>query len=118
MREIKFRGKAIGQQIKGVWIYGYLADGCTIRDPEVEKEYVVDPATIGQFTGLLDKDGKEIYEGDLVNTRYNHIPLHIEWCAKTAGFRESGLHPDPDKTILAVLGNIHDNPELLEAPDA
>lgn len=71
MREIKFRGKEINT---GKWVYGFYTQGSFI-DPNTEKEtvrHIIDngmlhdvvPETIGQYTGLKDKNGKEIYEGD------------------------------------------------------
>ena len=71
MREIKFRGKRLDN---GEWIEGdllrMLDHWFIFPDPAPEgiDKYAVDPATVGQFTGLKDKNGKEIYEGDVIRS--------------------------------------------------
>lgn len=123
MREIKFRGKRLDN---GEWVYGDLH----IRTPfphihsEIDYGRVnIDPHTIGQFTGLHDKNGKEIYEGDIVVLRRRTKNLGdiqtIEWCSHVAAFTRVTDGDDAhtisaaDMALYEVIGNIHDNPELL-----
>lgn len=124
-REIKFRAKnKIG------WIYGYLSYA-NILNKKVMCIYdgngdcIVDIDTIGQFTGLHDKNGNEIYEGDIIQlqckeNKYNclvdwNINLGA-WCIsidnKCLGVKPLGEWLREDSFI--VIGNIFDNPELLE----
>ncbi len=78
MRQIKFRGRRLDN---GKWIYGYLADGYYINDINAPVRTVieVDSHTVGQFTGLLDRNGKEIYEGDILNNYDEPNPLTVKW---------------------------------------
>ena len=119
MREIKFRGKTRN----GKWVYGYTAkfahDSVPVILEDTENGITprkIIPDTIGQFTGLLDKNGKEIYEGDIV--RYDMGgKCEVSYCVSGgyAGFDLSPAFHDEEHhlTDVVVLGNIHDNPELL-----
>lgn len=121
MRTIKFRGKSLDN---GEWVYGFFSKGGAVNPNmgEIRDRYLiddghyhdVDPDTIGQFTGLADKDGKEIYEGDIVETFIGN--LEIIWSQGLACYRlqdGGGSLYSIDGMEMEVVGNIHDNPELL-----
>ena len=120
MREIKFRGKRLDN---GGWVYGGFAirhRGAIPVILEADEDSItfriVYRRTVGQFTGLLDKNGKEIYEGDIF--RFDH-PDSINEVSYSigggfAGFDFSPAFTDGDKlTNIEIIGNIHDNPELI-----
>lgn len=125
MREIKFRGKRKDNE---EWVYGYLFkiwDECYIlwgTTNGVPNMVEVIPKTIGQYTGLKDKNGKEIYEGDII--QYEDIKKGVvEYSEKYAQFilKETGIIVDECEAlgefnikVFEVLGNIYNNPELLE----
>lgn len=132
MREIKFRGKRIDN---GEWVYGNyfiderdIEDGFIWRDiPQIQQRYGdhyqyydVDPSTVGQFTGLKDRNGKEIYEGDVV--RIDDLGIGIvdyEEGRFTMRRREERFcwpvycRIDHSPFVPEVIGNIYENPELL-----
>ena len=122
MREILFRGKRV---CDNEWMYGdyehfYLQDGeliVYISDWGKGNEKVF-PNTIGQYTGLTDKNGKKIFEGDIVNIDYYEttvINAVIEWVG--AGFVASTEYDDWELDnfgFIEIVGNIHDNLELLK----
>lgn len=121
MRQIKFRGKRTDT---GEWIYGDLLTSngteCEISywNGVIYSRYDVEPSTVGQFTGLLDKNGKEIYEGDMLNNgQRNYFVCWNEtrgaWWLKSIDL----IYTQPLGFLSAelfVIGNIHDNPELLK----
>lgn len=132
MRTIKFRGK---RNHSGEWHYGHYTQGAFFH-PATEDEtvrhlihadilYDVDPETVGQFTGLYDKDGKEIYEGDilcrkdggaLLTVEFRHGAFGYEYCGEFhswAGNHNFTFNPFDTDVDFGIIGNIHDNPELL-----
>ena len=134
MREILFRGKS---KESGEWIEGNLIhrtefygdpidDYHILRVGEFHSDYYeseeVHPETIGQFTGLTDENGKKVFEGDVLSQRNKVRVVKFEMscgscCTQVIGFGASG-----EKTIdfiqltepFEIIGNIHDNPELLK----
>lgn len=160
-RQIKFRGKSINN---GKWLYGYLGEvkGKVLQSIYKEKvifenlewfntdnfgyvvnDYMVDEETIGQFTGLYDEMGKEIYEGDILKffyiAYYSHFDAalkvyrtgevaFVDGCFRLINLidydgidlkKKSELQPckgydmEFHSNFCSVIGNIHDNKDLL-----
>lgn len=126
MREIKFRGKRLDN---GKWLYGSLLVS-HFKDDKKERyfitqfsgnytfEHEVNPATVGQFTGLKDKNGKEIYEEDIL---FDESGVYAVVCYSMGTFCvdfgegfDLQYFTDGIHEICDVVGNIHDNPELLK----
>lgn len=130
MREILFRGKTL---YEGEWITGYLS-----KEPADSNYYiqpvgknicdVVNPETVGQFTGLLDKNGKKIFEGDIVrrfNSKEQEVMCYaVKWNTDCCMFVLMCEYTylgeyDSDFTVfygedLEVVGNVHDNLEFMK----
>ena len=143
-REILFRGK---RKDNGEWIYGYycvfngmihcIYTGYAETDcGDIYPDYYeVDPETVGQYTGLTDKNGVKIFEGDIVKgTAYSATTIGvIVWIDEISSFGVRRVNaPNPtawenssilrcvslgktDEFAAEVIGNIYDNPELLNA---
>ena len=120
MREILFRGK---REDDGLWLFGDLRQWSGkkkgIYDNACCKTFRVDPETVGQFIGLTDTNGVKIFEGDIVEITREDEPFKVEWREDSARFilSASTFCCDFDNYWgyeTEVIGNIHDNPELLE----
>ena len=133
MREILFRGKRLDN---GEWVYGYYVH---IGPVSCQRAYIipeytsaiyveeVDPSTVDQYTGLMDKNGKRIFEGDIVSTDIARPYFIVEFRDGCFMFNCNDGGKDYYDIMLPILedaqteykygeiiGNIHDNPELLE----
>jgi len=134
MREILFRGK----QQSGNWVYGNLSyypswNRSVIRtnDPHETDSWEVLSKTVGQFTGLLDKNGKKIFEGDFIYQKFDDgesETAEVIWhdSPEGIGWYVHSISPIPDFYPFCsydcdaweVVGNIHDNPELLRKEES
>lgn len=121
MRDIEFRGRRLEN---GKWIFGSLlnfngyyeiADWNTVDCGR----YDVDPATVGQYTGFMDKNAIKVYEGDVLTDKFESIGV-VEWqngCfvvnfGDVDVFQISDCFDDSYQ--MWVIGNVHNNPELLK----
>ena len=129
-REILFRGKRADTK---EWIYGDVqqnVDAVKIREQEpniqhIARSFVVIPETVGQYTGLTDKNGNRIFEGDIIEAHFDELfpdlatTLIVVW--SDYGWFGRDMEGNVDSLeckwvsdFFEIIGNIHDNPELLE----
>lgn len=122
-REYKFRGRAI----TGIWVYGGIAvnsHGTFINNEELPYDDCckVIPGTVGQCTSLKDKNGKEIYEGDIIKISLGWKAL-VEWDVDNGRFLGFTIGNEQKIVYVGrepkaeVIGNIYENPELLKESD-
>ena len=122
MRAIKFRGKSI---LTDEWFYGDLVHSADkkrtailVNDKDSYDECEVVPETIGQFTSLYDCDGKEIFEGDILD--FNGIKVEVRFVRGAFALLVNGnlddeLYGDCRTDLFAkVIGNVYENPDILK----
>ncbi|EAD5535396.1 hypothetical protein G5776_000932 [Listeria monocytogenes] len=135
MRGIEFRGKIVGAE---GFVYGKLlaplASGNAYIAYDVNEVgsfvYIsrsekVDPETVGQYTGLKDKNGKKIFEGDIVNCKFFDrmvgdiagVINFIDCVWAVSDFKNKRLYQLIDVDNIEIIGNIHENPDLLEGTE-
>ena len=123
-REIKFRGKCSHCD---AWAYGSLVDFGEDEAPEIHgfdpykvgeeewREITVDRYTVGQYTWLTDKNGREIWEGDIIECgRNRYVCEFVEGGFEFRDLSDGRLILKAIVLHAHIIGNIHDNPELLE----
>ncbi|EOU3548671.1 YopX family protein [Listeria monocytogenes] len=138
MREIEFRGKAIHpnslEQIVGSWACGGIFENKIIsRNLDMDSQYYgfiseieIDIETIGQYTGLKDKNGKNIFEGDIVgiivydrldwiSIKGTVVFLNGAWLVVDVGHFAITLYSETNE--IEIIGNIHENLDLLEGTE-
>lgn len=123
MREILFRGK---RKDTGAWVFGDLVhsqykigDTCVGQYGNTVGIHQVNPETVGQFTGLTDKNGTKIFEGDVCKVGNLIYKVVFEYSAWWFKILSNKVYCCPAFNshcgdLCEVIGNIHDNPELLE----
>ena len=122
MREILFRGKRLdnGEWVEG--FYNHLPCGrfgadehmiqTVLENGKIGMLHDIDPCTAGQYTGLKDKNGERIWEGDILSLRTGRP--HVVRFKNGAFILEDSSIPISFAIKFEIIGNVHDNPELLK----
>lgn len=120
MREILFRGKRIDS---GEFEFGNLSIHKTgkafIKSGSAVHSFEVDPATVGQYTGLTDKNGVKIFEGDFLLIRDSQQPVLVRFINFSWECTSEAIGPyyrhrlEGESSKYEIISNIHDNPEFL-----
>ena len=133
MREIKFRGYTTDEMFANQWLYGFgVMDIDYVNGTKeyylftTHGTYEVVPESIGQFTGLTDVNGVEIYEGDIVklvnlHEGFNGKTAKIHWNEKIPGYFYTYINEEEKYSLtkgaanhMEVIGNIHEHSHLLK----
>ena len=123
-REILFRGKRI---FDNEWVYGDFLQvigqkpkvTCIMEQTPVAKNFTVVPETVGQYTGLTDKNGKRIFEGDIIRRENDDIfeIAYIEKYMRFVARRPNTVFSVFSMDTVEIIGNIHDNKQMLGRAD-
>lgn len=133
MRKILFRGK---RQDNGEWVEGFFAQSGEMTYILIDNDFAVGyvkmkevvPETVGEYTGLTDKNGKKIFEGDIVQYQPEYEPASLRsfvvyfadkynypaFDLAEHNYEANGLQCAHEEGGCEVIGTIYDNPELLE----
>lgn len=126
MREILFRGKRVdnGELVVGNSVLFFKDTTKIYGELTYWSEIEVIPETVGQYTGLTDKNGKKIFEGDIVKattgiegykSTYHSTIQEVKYNAEMCGIAVFLPFDNSDMVEVEVIGNIYDNPELLRS---
>lgn len=134
MREILFRGQLrrkgekvnmAGEPLPSIWKYGGVSQikpgGAVIYQTEPEiKKHPVYGDTVGQYTGLKDRNGVKIFDGDIIKSTETEDFAVVQWFEEHSAFmacipslHDVGYIGEVEPETIEVIGNVYDNPELL-----